>query len=136
MTFVRRLSQVQWIVALGGWTFFVWFQRIGNVLGDDELSGFARTWRLGVAVLFVVTAVVLVVGVWASRRRPVARWVSGLGLWLALIGSAWWILRGSQILIGDWDLAFKAVHTVLAVVVVGLSVMVWRTRGYDPLRYG
>jgi hypothetical protein len=136
MTFLRKLSQVQWILALGGWTFFVWFQRIGNVLGDDELSGFARTWRLGVAVLFVVAAVVLVVGVWASRRRPLAPWVSGLGVWLALIGSAWWILRGSQILIGDWDLAFKAVHTVLAVVVVGLSVMVWRTRGYDPLRYG
>ncbi len=139
---MNRPSHVQWLLALGGWTFFVWFQRIGNVLGDDDLSGFAQMWRLVVAVGFVVAAIGLVGGVVVGRRggegagSDPADWVSALGAGLAAVGSVWWILRGGQILIGDWDLSFKAVHTVLAAVVVGLSVMVWRTRGYDRPSYG
>ena len=142
MRLLRRVTHVQWIVALGGWTFFVWSQRIGNILGDEELDGFDRAWRLGVAVLFVVAAVVVVGAVVVGQRRDqgqppaVPPWVSGLGVGLALVGSAWWVVRGGQILVGDWDLGFKAVHTVLAVIVVGLSVMVWQTRSYDRLRYG
>ncbi len=149
----RRPSHVQWLLALGGWTFFVWFQRIGNVLGDDDLVGFARTWRLGVAVGFVAVAVMLVGGVLVDRKTSgggasgggatgggpsvgIVGWVATLGLGLAVVGSVWWVVRGGQILIGDWELAFKAVHTVLAVIVVGLSVMVVRTRGYARSRYG
>jgi hypothetical protein len=139
----RRPTHLQWLIALAGWTFFVWFQRIGNVLKDDELAGFAQVWRLGVAVVFVVVAVVLIGGV-AIGRRVGGRetlsgsdsWVSTLGVGLAAVGSLWWVVRGGQILVGDWDLSFKAVHTVLAVVVVGLSVMVVRTRGYARPRYG
>lgn len=130
-------SHVQWLLALGAWTVFVWFQRIGNVIGDDDLEGFAQIWRLVVAVGFVAAGVGLIGSVVASRRGlSVGRFASPMGVGLALVGSIWWILRGSQILIGDWELSFKAVHTVLAVVVVGLSVMVWRTRGYDRPSYG
>ena len=145
-------SHVQWLLALGGWTVFVWFQRIGNVLGDDDLSGFAQVWRLVVAVGFVAAGAGLVGAVVAGQRsagqrsagRPgtdephqgLGRFASPMGVGLAAVGSTWWVLRGGQILIGDWDLSFKAVHTVLAVVVVGLSVMVWRTRGYDRTSYG
>lgn len=155
MTSMRSPTHPQWLLALGGWTFFVWFQRIGNVLDDDELAGVAQTWRLAVAVVFVVTAVVLVAGVWRSRagrsgedsveaivppgsagQLASGPWPSTLGLGLAAVGSAWWIVRGGLILFGDWDASFKLVHTVLAVIVVGLSVMVWRTRGYDRHRYG
>ncbi len=140
MTGMRSPTHHQWLLALGGWTFFVWFQRIGNVLNDDELAGAAQVWRLAVAVVFVVVAVVLVVGVWRSRAGQSGEgggeWTSTLGVGLAAVGSAWWIVRGGQIVIGDWDASFKLVHTVLAMIVVGLSVMVWRTRGYDRLRYG
>jgi len=137
---------VQWLLALGSWTVFVWFQRIGNVIGDDDLSGFARIWRLVVAVGFVAAGMALVGCVVAGQRSVagqrggggagLGRFASPLGVGLAAVGSTWWILRGGQILIGEWELAFKAVHTVLAVVVVGLSVMVWRTRGYDRPLYG
>jgi len=135
------------LLALGGWTVFVWFQRISNVLGDDELSGLAQMWRLVVAIGFVAAGAGLVGSVVAGQRSTregstdqgslgLGRFASPLGVGLAAVGSTWWILRGGQILIGDWDLSFKAVHTVLAVVVVGLSVMVWRTRGYDRPPYG
>ena len=134
---MKRPLHTQWLLALGAWTFFVWFQRIGNVLSADDLSGGGRAWRLAVALAFVVTAVVLVGGVALGRRRAGAiAWVSQLGVGLAAIGSLWWIVRGGRILIGDWDLSFKLVHTVLAIVVVGLSVMVWRSRGYDRPSYG
>lgn len=141
---MRSPTHHQWLLALGGWTFFVWFQRIGNVLNDDELTGAAQAWRLAVAAVFVVVGIVLVVGVWSMRRSrsraggeaASGAWASTLGLVLAVVGSSWWIVRGGQILVGDWDASFKLVHTVLALVVVGLSVMVWRTRGYDRLRYG
>lgn len=134
---MRTPTHTQWLLALGAWTVFVWFQRIGNVLGDDELAGFAQVWRVVVAVGFVAAGLALVGAVVADQRgRSLGRLASPIGVGLAVVGSTWWILRGGQILIGDWDLAFKAVHTVLAVVVVGLSVMVWRTRGYDPTPYG
>jgi len=135
---IKTPSHVQWLIALGGWTVFVWFQRIGNVLGDEELAGIARAWRLVVAVGFVAAGAGLVGAVVAGQRGQslLGRLASPLGVGLAVVGSVWWILRGGQILVGDWDLSFKAVHTVLAVVVVGLSVMVWRTRGYDRPSYG
>ena len=125
------------MLALAGWTLFVWVQRIGNVVTDDGLDTVGRLWRVGVAVGFVAVAAVLAGAVLIGQRRNgVASWVSRLGVGVAAVGSAWWVVRGGQILLGDWELAFKAVHTVLAVIVVGLSVMVWRTRGYDRLRYG
>lgn len=134
---MNRPSHVQWLLALGAWTVFVWFQRIGNVIGDDERSGFAQAWRLVVAVGFVAAGLALVGFVIAGQRgSEIGRLASPLGLGLAAVGSAWWILRGGQILIGDWDLSFKMVHTVLAVVVVALSVMVWRSRGYARPSYG
>lgn len=131
----RGLGRPQWLLALGGWTVFVWGQRISNVVVDDDLSGFAQLWRLAVAVAFVVVGAVVVFGV-ARGRGSTPAWVSSTGVGLAVFGSAWWILRGGQILIGDWDTSFKAVHTGLAVVVVGLSVMVWRSRGYARPSYG
>jgi len=138
---VRQPSHVQWLLALGAWTVFVWFQRIGNVLGDEELSGVAQLWRVAVAVGFVgaggvVVSSVVLAGRSGSQDSGVARFASPLGVGLAVVGSIWWVLRGGQILIGDWDASFKAVHTLLAVAVVGLSVMVWRTRGYDRPSYG
>lgn len=134
---MNRRSHVQWLIALGGSTVFVWFQRIGNVLDDDELVGFAQAWRLIVAVGFVAAGVALVSSVVAGQRGSgLGSFASPLGVGLAVVGSLWWVLRGGQILVGDWDLSFKAVHSVLAIVVVGLSVMVWRTRGYDRPSYG
>lgn len=134
---MKTPGHTQWLLALGGWTVFVWFQRIGNVISDDELAGFAQMWRLVVAVGFVAAGVALVGAVIARLRgNGLGRFASPFGVGLAGVGSTWWILRSGQILIGDWEFAFKAVHTVLAVVVVSLSVMVWRTRGYDRPSYG
>ncbi len=122
-------QRIQWMLALAGWTLFAWTNRIRNVVVDDELTDVGRAWRLGVSVAFVAAAVGVVGLVLAARRPGAIGGAIGVALdrlatGLAVIGSAWWLVRGIQILVGDWDLGFKVVHTVLAVVTIGLSVMV------------
>lgn len=109
-------------LGLAGWTIFVWGQRITNVIADDDLDGFARTWRLAVAVGF--TAAAILGGVLLLAKRTQARpFLVGL----AAVGSAWWLIRGAQTLFADFSIGFKVVHTVLALVTVGLSALVWRS---------
>lgn len=108
-------------LGLAGWTVFVWGQRITNVIADDDLAGFARTWRLVVAVGF--TAAAIAGGVLVLTRRPQARTVL---VGLAVVGSGWWLIRGAQTLFADFSVGFKVVHTVLALVTVALSALVWR----------
>lgn len=123
-----------WSVGLAAWTLFAWANRIGNVLDDEELTGFARTWRVGVAVGFVaaglaIIALLLTARVSEPRLRRATIESAGrqLALVLAVVGSAWWLVRGGQILVGDWEVGFKVVHTVLALVTIGLSSMVVRS---------
>lgn len=109
-------------LALACWTVFVWGQRITNVLADDDLEGFARSWRLAAAIGF--TAVAVVGGVLVLRRRGQARPVL---VGLAAVGTLWWIVRGTQTVFADFSVGFKVVHTVLALVTVVLSALVWRS---------
>lgn len=118
-----------WSLGLAAWTLFAWVNRIGNVLGDDELSGFARTWRVGVAVAFVTAGLAIIVLLLAARGRRTELDEAGrrLAFCLAIVGSGWWLVRGGWILVGEWEVGFKVVHTVLAIVTVALSSMVVRS---------
>lgn len=129
-------SRRKQLIALGlliGWTLLVWVGRVRNVLAGDDLAGFAKTWRLGVALGFVAAGFVLaalVVGKVRGRgqsgptslARPSA--VGSFASLLAIVGIAWWLIRGGGILLGDFDTSFKIVHSVLAVVTFGLSGLV------------
>jgi len=116
-----------WAATLSAWTLLVWVGRVRNVLADDDLDGFDRTWRLGVAILFVVVAVGILIGLVLGLKNGRVRAATvNLTLGLAAIGSAWWGFRGTQILVGDWETSFKAVHSLLALGTVFLSVMAWR----------
>ncbi len=128
-----RRNQLVAIGLLVGWTFLVWIGRVRNVLADDDLAGFAKTWRLGVALGFVAAGLVLGALVLsrvrksgtasaASLARPSA--VGSFASLLAIVGIAWWLIRGGGILFADFDTSFKIVHTVLAVVTFGLSGLV------------
>ncbi len=129
-----RAGKFGWASALAGWTVFVWINRVRNVFADDDLTGFGLAWRLAVAVWFVTVAGLIVVGLLLGRTRPAhrvgAQWATKI---LAVAGSAWWSIRGGQILLGDWDVSFKVVHSVLALVTIGLSVMALLALGSAPL---
>ena len=64
-----------------------------------------------------------------AEKLPVLRQVA---LVLALYGIVVWLLRGTDILLDDYDLGFKVVHTILAVVTIGLGVVV--VRRMAPIR--
>lgn len=113
------------VVALVAWTFFVWTTRIGNIWNDDDLDTAGKVGRTALALSFTVLALAVVGALW--RRRE---WVRPAVLALAGWTVAVWLVRGTGIVVGDHDTAFKVVHAVLAVVSIALSVLAERaTRG-------
>jgi hypothetical protein len=112
------------MLTLVGWTLFVWVTRIRNIIGDDELAGGERAWRLGAAVLFVVFALaLLVVRSFAADRTTVVLAP------FVVFSVGYWLVRGTGILIADHDVGFKVVHTVLMVISIVLAMWAWRRRG-------
>lgn len=120
----RRLD----LAVLAGWTLLVWVGRVRNVVADDALAGWALTWRVAVSVAFTTAAIVLAVSLVRTPRliAPPQSLSDRLGVGLAVIGIAWWLVRGTGILLADHSAGFKLVHTVLALVTVALSAAVLR----------
>jgi hypothetical protein len=87
------------LYAFAGWTILVWIGRIG-LGGDPLLAG----------------PFVLLAGIALWRR---GRWVYALAVWTAVV----WLIRTPVILGHDHPVAFKVVHSVLAVVSVGLAAL-------------
>lgn len=125
---VARAANV-WLAALVGWTLFVWVGRIRNVNADPEAAG-ADYWGPMVLSLSFVVLVAAVGITWWLRRRTGAtadRGAAGryrAALWsLAGWTTAVWVVRAGDIaLTSDRGAAFIAVHVVLAVVSIGLSI--------------
>lgn len=111
----RLLSLMPWILV--SWTVFLWLSRLRNILGDDDLTSTGRAWRIGVVVVFVLLAIVAAAGL--IRRTVVPLMV--LIVWTV----SYWLVRGTGILLGDWSVSFKVVHTVLMVVSLGLAIGAW-----------
>ncbi len=96
------------------WTVFVWAGRIRN--GGSVL----------LAASFLVLAAVVVASMWKRRWRPYA--VGALAIWTIVV----WAVRTPMILVHDHPAGFKIVHTVLAVVSIGLAV--WAERDVQRQR--
>jgi hypothetical protein len=123
------------LLVFGLWTVVIWTARITNVLGDDDLSGWGKAARVALALSFTVLGAVVLAMWWRTRRRPIvpaeASLVRVAAAWTVLV----WVVRGIGIALGDHGGAFIAVHTVLAVVSIGLAV--WAVRsGTLPRRHG
>ena len=115
---MRGLVRQHWLPV--AWTAVVWVGRIRNVVGDDELTAGARTWRLVVAIVFLVLAALvatLPLGLWHRRPLGSPRLVAVFCLWTIVF----WTVRGGGLLFGDHDVGFKVVHTVLALASIGLA---------------
>jgi hypothetical protein len=109
------------VLALVGWSAFVWITRINNVLADDDADKpLALALAASVLVLAAASAVVLV------RRRSASTTETDQRLWLAFAG--WtvlvWVVRGIEITLSDHNLGFKLVHVMLGVVSVALAAAV------------
>ncbi len=134
-------------LALSGWTLFVWLSRVKNVIDDrasvgGELAGWSLTWRLGVAAVFCTMAIVGSVLLLITRRGTApgepsrfGRLAATLFMALAGLGIVWWTVRGIGTLLADFSVGFKVVHTILALVTIGLGLLVLRVARLGP-RYG
>ncbi len=104
-----------WVV-LVAWTLFVWGGRLRNLVRGDEDAPVSFV----LAVVFCALAAA-VVGSWflaRPRHRPVV-------IALAVVTAAVWAVRGVQIALADHELGFIVVHTVLALVSIGLAGFAW-----------
>ena len=115
---MRGLVRLLWLTV--AWTAVVWVGRLRNVVGDDELTAVDRTWRLIVAIVFVVLGALvatLPLGLWHRRPLGSTRLVAVFCVWTIVF----WTVRGGGLLFGDHDVGFKVVHTVLALASIGLA---------------
>jgi hypothetical protein len=99
------------------WTVLVWTARIGNIWRDDDLSTSDKVGRTLLALSFTVLAGA-VVAMWRGNGKLFSRAVLALAGWTVLV----WAVRDTKIVLGDHDVGFKLVHTVLALVSIGLAV--------------
>lgn len=124
-----RAKAVAAPLALVAWTLFVWVGRVRNIIIDDDLDGISQLWRLALALSFITIAVGLMAALvpfvcWGrARSYGLARRAAAGLAWFGIIV---WPIRAMTILVDSYDPGFKIVHTILAVVSVGLGAMVLR----------
>lgn len=111
------------VYAFAAWTTFVWTTRVRNIAEDD---GSALDLMLAAALAVLGVAVGLVA--WRARARLAP--VLGLAVVATVVA---WAVRTPMILLDpEWGVAFKAVHSALAVVSVALALLAWRAIGFWP----
>lgn len=112
------------VYAFAAWTLFVWTTRVRNIAEDD-----GSVLDLVLAAVLAVLGLAVVLAAWRARARLAP--VLAVAVVATLVA---WALRTPMILLDpEWGAAFKAVHTALAVVSVGLALVAWRTTRYWPL---
>jgi hypothetical protein len=112
------------VLALAGWTGFVWLVRIKNALGDDAMSSGGRAAALITSLVFLTLAGAVV---WA--HHTVQPWARRAASGFAVLSGVYWVVRMLTILGRDHSAGFTVVHGVLAAVSVGLAVVVVRAAG-------
>lgn len=120
---------MRWTVAFATWTLLVWGGRLRNIAADDGLDGAGLALRIALASVFVVAGAAVALLLWRTNRRPTPG-VGAVVRPLALFTTVVWLVRGGGIVLDSSHAAgFKVVHTVLAVVSIGLAVLADRETG-------
>ncbi len=119
---------------LAAWTLLVWTTRIRNIWTDDSLTTSGQVWRTVLAGAFTAFAVVTI-GAWLRARGSAGTspaflppWIRAFAVWTIAV----WSIRAVQIGGADHGVGFKAVHTVLAIVSVGLALWADREASQAP----
>jgi len=113
------------VTALIAWTLFTWGNRIPLLWASSTQTHREKVLGTIPIAIFVVLAVVGAVAVLVSADVLVG-WARTAALVLAGWSIAYWLVRLPLILAHHHPIPFKAVHTVLAAVAIGLAV--WALR--------
>jgi hypothetical protein len=114
-------------LVLSVWTLLVWTTRIRNIWTDESLSTSGQVFRTVLAGVFTAFALATV-ATWIRARRGTATvpaWAPALIRTFALWTAGVWLVRGTQIALGDHSASFVVVHTVLALVSTALAAWAW-----------
>ena len=127
-------NRSKWLViALCGWTFFVWGNRISNAWSSTTESTSAKVSSTVLAASFLVFAVGGIVILVRSWTVPLTNWATnfllGFAGWTVLV----WCVRIVAIVLADHELGFKVVHAVLGLISIGLAVGVARAVRRTPI---
>ncbi len=114
---------------LAAWNLFVWGGRIRNLLAEPGGLAEANRWSLVGSMTFCLLAVV-VLGLAFGLRR--GRWSREgvrhrervVAVVMAALGVVVWTYRGVAIAGAGYSVGFVAVHTVLALITIGLGLIV------------
>ena len=119
---VKKLRGLLWVFV--AWTAVVWIVRIRNLIGDDQVTSSGRIWRILLAIVFLGFAGLSVVAL-GGRWRSVGstRLVGVFCIWTV----TYWLVRGIGILFTDHEAAFKAVHSILALVSIAIAAALYRS---------
>lgn len=113
------------VVAFAAFTVVVWGQRIVNIAGGADGSGFDVVR----ASVFVVVG--LAVAVAAVRAATSPRVLERVVRAAAALTAVSWFVQMARIVGADHDAGFVVVHAVLAIVSVGLGVWAWTSTRRD-----
>lgn len=105
------------MVGFVAWTLAVWVGRIRNIWSDEDLDTAGQLGRSLLALSFVLGAVLVVVAVWRAAPATLLKVVGAVAVWTAAV----WVVRSVDIVIGDWGVGFKLVHSALAMVSIALA---------------
>jgi hypothetical protein len=108
------------------WTALIWVSRIRNIWNDADLSTINRTLSTLIAVVFIALAVVTAAILWRSHAEGLTSWGSKFIVGFAAWTIGYWGIRAVEMLLDDHSGVFKAIHTVLALVSIGLAALAWR----------
>ena len=123
----NRRSGVWALLALVGWSLYVWSTRIKNVTGDATASSGSKAFSIVLSLTFLAFAVagsVVLVRAWS---RPLARVEALVLRAFAAWTVAVWVVRIPMIALDDRSVGFKVVHAVLGVISIALAALVWRS---------
>jgi hypothetical protein len=114
------------VYAFAAWTVFVWGTRVRNIIQDQ-----GSTFDLVVAMALAALGVAVIVAARKGGLAPV------LAVAVVATVTVWAVRTPLIVFDADHEVAFKSVHTALAVVSVGLGLAAWRTTGFWPaVRHG
>ncbi|MFQ3315664.1 MAG: hypothetical protein ACI85J_000600 [Candidatus Poriferisodalaceae bacterium] len=109
-----KVSLGKWL-PLTIWTLLLWTSRIKNILQNSDLTYIAVAIRVLVALMFLLLALLTVRS--SLRKKENQSWLIALCVWSLV----YWPVRGGLILIdSQYSPGFKAVHTALMIVTLGL----------------
>lgn len=116
-------TRAKWLlIALCGWTVFVWGNRISNAWSSTTEPTSAKVVSTLLAASFLALAVGGAVVLVRSWTRPVSaaaqRFLVVFAGWTVVV----WCVRIVGILGDDHGAAFKTVHVVLGLISIGLAV--------------